>query len=374
MKSLTRLGLTTLAIAGMVGGFAGIANATPATLRSPGGAVFVQTDNAAGNSIAAFQRTPSGTLIAAGSYATGGVGDALGGSVVDHTASEGSLAYSDGSLFAVNAGSNTITSFAVVGDHLIRRQIISSGGTFPVSIATKGDLLYVLNARGGGSIQGYLDVGGYLARIPSWNRALGFNPNPTPEFTSTPAQIGFTPDGAKLVVTTKGDSSSIDVFGVNAFGLSAAPTVTSVPGAVPFGFTFDRGGNLVITEAGTNAVATFRIQPNGTATQIATSLTGQQATCWIVADGTHMYASNAGSGTLTALTDNGNGALLNQGNVATDAGTVDATVTPDGAQLYAQTGATGTVDEFAVTPTGSLVKIGSIIVPGAIGGEGIVAL
>jgi hypothetical protein len=279
MKTFIRLGLTALATASLVAGVAGIANAAPPTgLHPAGGAVFVQTDNTAGNTIAAFERTASGSLIAAGSYATGGVGAALQGSVVDHTASEGSLAYSEGSLFAVNAGSNTITSFAVVGDHLIRRQVISSGGTFPVSIAARGDLLYVLNARGGGSVQGYLDAGGYLVRIPSWNRALGFNPNPTPEFTSTPAQIGFTPNGSKLVVTTKGDSSSIDVFGVGPFGLSPAPTVTSVPGAVPFGFTFDRGGHLVITEAGPNAVATFAIQPNGTATQLAVLPTGQQAT------------------------------------------------------------------------------------------------
>jgi hypothetical protein len=32
---------------------------------------------------------------------------------------------------------------------LIRRQVISTGGTFPVSIAVHGNLLYVLNARDG---------------------------------------------------------------------------------------------------------------------------------------------------------------------------------------------------------------------------------
>jgi 6-phosphogluconolactonase (cycloisomerase 2 family) len=382
MKSLTRLGLTALATAGLVAGFAGAANAVPSTIIHTGsrpashadaGAVFVQTDSTAGNTIAAFHRTRSGSLVAAATYATGGVGASLGGSVVDHTASESSLTYSDGSLFAVNAGSNNITSFAVSGDHLVRRQIIGSGGTFPVSIAARGHLLYVLNARGGGSIQGYENVGGHLVRIPSWNRALGFAPNPIPEFTSTPAQIGFTPDGTKLVVTTKGDSSSIDVFDVNRSGLASRPTVTSVPGAVPFGFTFDLGGHLVITEAGTNAIATFTINSDGTATPIAVSPTGQKATCWIVADGHHLYASNAGSGTVSAVGDNGSGALVAEGNTVTDAGTVDAAVTPEGTRLYVQTGATGTVDEFAVTPTGALVAIGSVAVPGAIGGEGIVA-
>ena len=97
----------------------------------------------------------------------------------------------------MNAGSNTITSFAVRGDQLTRLQTISSGGTFPVSITVHGGQLYVLNARGGGSIQGYLRLGGLLVKVPAWHRDLGFNPNPSPEFTSTPGQIAFTPDGSQ---------------------------------------------------------------------------------------------------------------------------------------------------------------------------------
>ena len=41
--------------------------------------------------------------------------------------------------------------------------------------------------------------------------------------------------------------------------------------------------------------------------------------------------------------------------------------------LYVQTGGNGIVDEFAVGTGGSLTKIGSVTVPGAAGGEGIVA-
>jgi 6-phosphogluconolactonase (cycloisomerase 2 family) len=375
MMTSIRLGLVALATAGLIAGFSGAAVASPVRQGpAPQGAVFVQSDNPSGNTVVAYQRAANGTLTPSGSYATGGVGAALGGSVVDHTASEGSLVYAGGSLFAVNAGSNTITSFAVAGDHLIRRQVITSGGQFPVSIAAHGNLLYVLNARGGGSIQGYLNTGGYLTPIAGWNRQLGFNPAATPEFTSTPAQIGFTPDGSKLVVTTKGDGNSIDVFNVGLFGPAPRPAVTPLAGEVPFGFTFDRAGDLALTEAGTNSVATFRLAPNGGASLISSMPTGQQATCWIIADGGHLYASNAGSGDLSIFADNGDGRLVSQGTAATDPGTVDATVTPDGTHLYVQTGATGTVDEFAVTPAGGLIKIGSVVVPGAIGGEGIVAL
>jgi hypothetical protein len=374
MKSTTRLGLVAMATASLVVGFAGAAQASPSRhAPSPHGAVFVQTDAASGNTVVAYDRAANGSLTQAGSYATGGVGGALGGSVVDHTASEGSLAHGGGSLFAVNPGSNTITSFAVSGDRLGRRQVISSGGAFPVSIAVRGPLVYVLNARDGGSIQGYLNIGGHLTLIRGWNRQLGFNPNPSPEFTSTPAQIGFTPDGSKLVVTTKGDGNSIEVFGVGLLGVTSKPVVTPLAGAVPFGFAFDQAGRLAITEAGTNSVATFRIASNGTASQISSVPTGQQATCWVVADGNHLFASNAGSGSLSIIAENANGALTAQGTAATDAGTVDAAVTPDGTNLYVQTGANGIVDEFSVGHDGTLAKIGSVTVPGATGGEGIVA-
>ena len=61
------------------------------------------------------------------------------------------------------------------------------------------------------------------------------------------------------------------------------------------------------------------------------------------------------------------------GNTATDAGTVDAAASSDGRYLYVQTGVKGGVDEFRVGANGSLTAIGSVVVPGAVGGEGIVA-
>ena len=197
--------------------------------------MFVQTDNTAGNRVVAYRRAADGTLAPAGSYATGGRGGILAGSVVDHTASQGSLTGDPrhGLLYAVNAGSDTISVFAVRGDRLALRQVLSSGGTFPVSVAVHGDLVYVLNALNGGSVQGYRVLGSFLARIPGSHRALGLDPNATPQFTTTPGQVAFTPDGTQLVVTTKGNGNDIDVFGVGFGGrLSAKATVNASP--VPF--------------------------------------------------------------------------------------------------------------------------------------------
>ena len=86
-----------------------------------------------------------------------------------------------------------------------------------------------------------------------------------------------------------------------------------------------------------------------------------------------LYASNAGSGTLSGYGDDGSGTQESLGTTATDAGTVDATSSPDGHYLYAETGANGIVDEFRVGSGGSLTEIGSVTVPGAAGAEGIAA-
>ena len=90
-------------------------------------------------------------------------------------------------------------------------------------------------------------------------------------------------------------------------------------------------------------------------------------------NGSDFYASNAGSGSLSAYHDGGNGALAALGNTATDGGTVDAAVSSDGRYLYAQTGANGIVDTFRIGSDGSLSKVGAVTVPGAVGGQGIVA-
>jgi 6-phosphogluconolactonase (cycloisomerase 2 family) len=337
------------------------------------GTVFVQTDNPAGNTVVAYDRAADGGLRPAGSYPTGGLGGVLEGSVVDHLASQGSLALDRdaGLLYAVNAGSDTITVFGVHGDRLVRLQVIGSGGSFPVSIAVHGNLLYVLNARDGGSVQGYLRVAGTLVQIPSWHRSLGLDPTQVPQFTHTPGQVAFTPDGGTLLVTTKAGSNAIDVFSVGLGGLSATPVVTSLPGAVPFAVSFDAQGHLVLAEAGTNTVATFSVRRDGQLTAITQVPTGQAATCWIAGTGERFYLSNAGSGSVSGFAAHGDGTLTALGNTGTDAGTVDATVTPDGRFLYVETGANGIVDGYRIDADGSLTPTGSATVPGDTGGEGI---
>jgi 6-phosphogluconolactonase (cycloisomerase 2 family) len=374
MKPISKL--AAVAVAGAAAAALSAPAATAQAWPGQAAAVFVQTDNTAGNTIVAYTPTAAGGLQQAGSYPTGGNGGATMGSVVDHLSSEGSLAFDRraGLLYAVNAGSNTITVFRVLGDRLVRSQVISSGGQFPVSIAVHGSQVFVLNAWGGASVAGFLQVGGYLIPVPSWTRDLGLGTSSSTVFTGTPGQIGFTPDGSQLVVTTKNAADTVDVFADGLFGPSAEPTVTSLPGTVPFGFTFDQYGHLALVETGTDTIASFTIARDGTLTQLGSAATGQVATCWITAapQGT-LYASNAGSGTESALSTQPGGAVTLLGNTPADAGTVDAAASSDGQFLYVQAGGPGNVDAYRIGPGGSLTETGSVTVPGAAGGEGIVA-
>lgn len=384
MNRLTRTGLATLGAAASTTFFAGVAGAAvprpAAGARHPGtaGVVFVQTDNTAGNAVVAYDRAQDGTLTEAGTYDTGGLGGQLAGSVVDHLASEGGLAFDalTGSLIAVNAGSDTISVFSVRGDQLSLREVLPSGGDFPVSVATRGNLVYVLNALGGGSVQGYVSLfGGGLVPLPGSNRPLGLDPTAIPQFVNTPGQVAFSPDGRQLIVTTKANGSDIDVFGVGLLGeLTAQPVVNAEAGTVPFGIAFDAAGDLVIAEAGTDALETFGLARDGTVTPIDSVGNGQAATCWVAAIGDTFYTSNAGSATVSSYSSSARGSLTLLGETSTDPGTVDAAASPDGRDLYVQTGAEGIVDEFRTGPAGALTPVGSVTVPGAAGGEGIVAL
>lgn len=393
MRSSTRLvrtvaaGAVTVSVAAAALA-AGVSFAAPAgaatsglpapSLVAPGArdAVFVQTDNPAGNAIVAYHRAADGTLTLAGTYPTGGLGGELAGSVVDHLASQGSLTYDPAHalLYAVNAGSNTVSVFSVAGDRLFPRQVIGSGGQFPVSVAVHGDLVYVLDALNGGSVQGYRVTFGRIIPMVGSNRSLGLDPTATPQYTNTPGQVAFSPDGTQLVVTTKANGNDVDVFGVRHDGtLTAAPVVNSEPGAVPFAITFDNNGRLVIAEAGPSALATFTLNRDGSITQLSAVGDGQAALCWVTSARGLFFASNAGSASVAAYSVGAAGQLALLGTTATDPGTVDAAASASGQFLYVQTGGNGVVNEFAVDSNGELTALDSVLVAGAVGGEGIVA-
>jgi hypothetical protein len=344
---------------------AGTASAHVSTQSArPGNVVFVQTDALGGNQVAVYDRANDGTLSLAGTYATGGLGGAATGAVVDKLASQGSLVYDaqDSLLFAVNAGSDSFSVFAVDGDTLTLQDVLPSGGQFPDSITVHGRFVYVLNSGGHGSVQGYRIDGRRLHAIPGSNQSLGLaNVNP-PAFLASPGQIGFTPDGSRVIVTTKASTSSFVVFNVRPDGRLDNAVATPSANPVPFGFTFDPAGRVVAAEAGGSVLTTYTLNANNTLSAPQSKPDGQAALCWVASVGGFYYVANAGSASISGYQIDGDGApsFVTAGGVvgSTEAGAIDLVGSSDGQFLYAQSGGTGNIDEFAVAGDGTLTKIG----------------
>jgi 6-phosphogluconolactonase len=116
----------------------GLASASPAGRGS--GHVYSATNAAKGNSLLAFHRDRHGTLVAAGSYTTGGTGTgtALGSGRSVVASANGRL------VLVVNAGSNSVSAFARLFGSLHRiGSAVGSGGTAPTSVTIHDHLVFV---------------------------------------------------------------------------------------------------------------------------------------------------------------------------------------------------------------------------------------
>lgn len=340
-------------------------NGTPprsATLSRGGsdvGAVFTLSNSAAGNSVIAFGRSADGSLTPAGSFATLGNGTGAG------LGSQGAVALSDDGdyLFAVNAASNSITSFAVDGTSLTRVNTVASGGTLPISLTTHGGILYVLNAGGTENISGF-SVGstGALAVLPGSSRPLSGT-------GVGPAQVGFDPSGQWLVVTEK-NTNLIDVYAVAGNGYASAAVTSPSAGQTPFGFAFNQHGVLIVSEAfggavDASAVSSYTLESGGTLDVVSASIpTTETAACWVAVtnNGKFAYAANTGSASVTGFEVRTAGlTILNADGKTGGTGTapIDAAISHNGQFLYTLTAGSHTISAFGVRQNdGSLSAVG----------------
>lgn len=355
-----------------------IAAAAPAQAEdSAGGAVFVQTNDPKGNSIDAYRRNADGTLTFQAAYATGGLGGRENGAGSDPLASQGSLRVLPGGLLAaVNAGSNTVSVFRIDGDQLQLNQVVSSGGLFPTGIGYHGDLVYVLNAGGAGSVSGYRLAGGGLHPIQGSTRTLGLpNTNP-PFFLSSPAEVGFTPDGEHLIVTTK-TNGTVDVFSVGPDGrLSAAPVKNPASSPVPFAFVFDAAGRMVLNFAGSSALQTYTVNADDTITPVSAPVSDTQAAlCWITSAAGYQYTSNTASNDVSQFQVRADGTVVLVNPIAASgiSGATDSAAA-GGSFLYVQSGLGSTVYVFRIGAGGALTQVQIANVPDGASQEGIAVL
>jgi 6-phosphogluconolactonase len=327
-----------------------------------GGAVYTETNDPAGNSVVVFDRAANGTLTKRESVSTGGngshqeVGCGPDCPILDST---NAVVVSDNGrlVFAVNAGSNTVSSFRETGAGLKQVDQAASGGTMPESLALHGDLLYVLNvatqnANGTtGNIYGYrFNPSGKLTPVGS-SQPLA---NAAPGDRSFDARaIGFDPTGSVIVVTEifgdfmTGPPGKIDTFVVGEDG-KAGPAIEHPSSDVaPFGFAFDNAGHLIVSNIhdpnGLGTVSTYELTSSGGLTPIDTKPSGGALPCWVVVsnDGRYVYVVNTGAGPPTLINSFGLSSSGSLTPLSPPAGPqpgdflrTDAALSSDGAFLY----------------------------------------
>jgi 6-phosphogluconolactonase len=319
-------GLSLLCVWGLA---AAVASASTAKVAGVG-AVYTQTNDPGDNAVVVFNRSANGKLQKRESVSTGGhgslqsVGCGPGCPILD---SQNAVVVSKSGklVFAVNAGSDTVTSFRETASGLKRVSQVSSGGDMPESLALHNNLLYVLNvatANGNGTtgnIYGLrVSPNGRLTALGSSQPLANAAP---PDHSADPRAIEFSPTGKVIVVTEiaggfagpGGPPGRIDTFVVGKKG-KAGPAV-SHPSAdgFPFGFAFDNKGHLIVSNiknpAGTDigSVSTYKVTNSGDVTWIDTKSSGGVLPCWVVvtSDGRFTYVVNTGAGHPTGGPVNG---------------------------------------------------------------------
>ncbi|MDP4264938.1 MAG: beta-propeller fold lactonase family protein [Bacteroidota bacterium] len=326
---------------------------------SHSGYVYTLSNQSTDNKVMVYRRDSDGELSFIKSYSSGGNGTGSG------LGSQGAvtLAGNDNILLAVNAGSNTISSFKVSHDELELISTVGSKGIKPISIAQYDKLVYVLNAGGNGNISGFRIAGdGQLIAIPNSTRPLSSN-------ASDPAQISFVNEGTALVITEKG-TNKIITYTVNHFGVPAAFHSLASANATPFGFAVGEQGKIYVSEAaggaaGASSVSSYRVGYNG-----AISLTngpvlaGQTAACWVVltGNGKYVYATNTGSNSVSSFTANLPGNINTFHAVAANSGTtpIDAALSDQSKFLYVLNANGHSISVFRVSDNGELSNIQTV--------------
>jgi 6-phosphogluconolactonase len=322
------------------------------------GAVYALTNSPAGNAVLVYGRGGDGSLTPAGSFATGGAGSGAG------LGSQNAVLVSDDQqwLFAVNAGSNSISSFRIhPGQVLELVDTVPSGGSMPTSVTFHKGLLYVLNAGVPNNVTGFAVTGdGALTPLPDSTRPLSAG-------STSPAQVGFDDEGTTVIVTERA-TNLVDTYTVGSDGRLTGPFVHPSAGPTPFGFAVDKRNTLFVSEAGAGGGASsYRVGADGSLAPVSSMvMTGQRAACWAVVtkNARYGYVTNAGTGNISGfrIGQDGSAALLNADGVTavTGGNPTDVGVSNDSRFLYALVNATNSIAGFAIGADGSLEPLASL--------------
>lgn len=335
------------------------------------GVVFAMSNATAANRIFVYRRSDDGQLTRVGNVRTRGLGI---GTDLD---TQGGLRLGPDNrfLYAVNAGSDDISVFAVDGTHLNFVQKIYAGDE-PLSLTLHGDLLYVLNGSvAGNGIRGFkVASNGRLTALPDSFRALS---SPI----AVPGDIEFSPDGKFLLVPHKTTNvlltpmNTIDGFTIGSDGYaSAMPVANASFGLRPFSLAFRNDGKVIVVESfnaapNRSAASSYNSFPDARINVISGSVPNSQTdTCWVVVskDQRFAFTANFGSGTISSYRiAESSGALSLIAGVAASTGAtsqpVDLALSADGRFLFLLLRGLGGVASFRIEANGALTPRGIVV-------------
>jgi len=319
-------------------------------------AVYVQT-NTTPNEVIAFRRSDDGSLDRIGSVATGG-----DGSGSPHLQSQGSVTLTgDGQhLLVTNAGSDDVSVFTVASDgSLDLRDRVDTGST-PRSVAERDGLVVVMNTGKPSLVSFRLSADGIE---PAGGQQVLVS-------DADPAQVGFSPDGSMVVITQRG-TDSIATYQVAADGTFGASSTVASQGPTPYGFGFASGGTLVVTEAfraekGAAAASSYGIVDGSLEPRSGSVGNGRSEICWAVVtpDGKFAFTTNFADGAVSryAIAVDGSLSLDDAtAGIAVDGmtGLRDEDLSGDGRFLYVIDADGGRIHGWSVGAVGALEPVGS---------------
>ena len=363
------------------------------------------------NQVVAYSRGADGVLTEVGVYDTGGVGENIRNSGANPLASQDPLIVSKDQrfLFAVNTGSESISSFQINDDYSLTPASLDvpttgeSGGQNPVSLTVFEDILYVVNTGN------YVDSEGVeLDTLPDdRNRTnasiIGFRIGEDGSLTELPnselegyganaGSIEFSDDGLNLYITQRRTNDIVHV-GLDADRLpigydDGEVRVNQIPSITPQPFGTDlypseNGTFLLVSEGnngapGLSALSSYRVEENGALTGISLSsgvegdplTTGFTFGCWVefveTPNGDFAYVSNTPDGTITSFAVGDEGGLTRLESLAGSAniegddtqnggGVLDAEIAYP--FLYQVVNNDGRIAQFEIGEDGSLARM-----------------
>lgn len=299
-----------------------VAIPNPAWSQGVNDTIWLESNSTAGNSILAFRNTGNGSPTFLASTSAGGIGVydpsfALGPFDSDQnliTNPEGTL------LFAVNSGSNSIAVFRITSDGLqaVEGSPFPSGGSDPVSVGLKDDILTVVNkdqdpAQNVNLVQpNYttfrVSPNGQLTPIERSTVSVAYASSPSQALIASQAPLVFGADflGGLL------QSFFLDEDGrLHQNPPQALPDTVftgQTAGHLPLGMrTHPNLRILYVDLTLIHEVAVYRYDEKGKLSFVRTVADSGQAPCWATVNhaGTRLYATNTGDNSIAVydLTD-----------------------------------------------------------------------